>query len=551
MALLYGVYILIFEKEKMHRFNRFFLLFSLVFSLAVPAISIDSTPTAIREPLYEFEHSITNPESIPLINSSPKPTQTQEEQPFDYPNIVLYLMALVYVLIGTLFSYRLIRNMYLLMSKAKKERIVEYKGAKLVLVENQVAPHSFLGYMFIHEGSYNKGHLDKHIITHELAHIKQRHSIDILFVEILKVVFWFNPVLQYYKKAMQLNHEFLADQSVIDSTLGIANYQSLLLNQIDLANNPALASSLNYSLTKKRLTMMRKKTSRTKALLIQATIWPLLAMFVLVFSAKAEAQDQANTSGSELVDEALRLTLKESLTDEERKKLSNITKTLLETEKKVLKHKSGAKKVYSSVREIKNDEQRNYINLLRIYNAKNKEYATNPDPALLKELESIHPVLIVVYENLDSEWKKSLKLQPLALPGDESADKDIDKLPPPPPPVKLVASTQHDASIPATYENILAKYEKATKSYLNNGHTDEQLKELLKNLRTLQILYTRLDDRDKERLGIPPPPPPIKADQFARVKKQLDIELPPPPPPQKAEKKLDDKLPPPPPPRKS
>lgn len=93
----------------------------------------------------------------------------------------------------------------------KSHRKIDNVGYTLVLLKDDVLPFTFLNYFFVSQKQYNESALEPEILEHELAHIQQRHSCDILFIEILKCVFWFNPILVLYKKAIELNHEFLAD----------------------------------------------------------------------------------------------------------------------------------------------------------------------------------------------------------------------------------------------------------------------------------------------------------------------------------------------------
>jgi beta-lactamase regulating signal transducer with metallopeptidase domain len=85
-----------------------------------------------------------------------------------------------------------------------------------------------------------------------------KHSLDILLIETLKVLFWFNPIFIFYKKAIQLNHEFLADEKVVKSHNDVPFYQNLLISKANANPTYYLASNLNYSVTKKRLIMMTK-----------------------------------------------------------------------------------------------------------------------------------------------------------------------------------------------------------------------------------------------------------------------------------------------------
>lgn len=126
----------------------------------------------------------------------------------------------------------------------------------------------------------------ENIITHELIHLKQKHSIDLLIIEFLCIIQWFNPFVWMYKKAIKENHEFLADSKVINTGINLFSYQSLLIAQTVGLSGFVLTNSLNYSLTKKRLLMMTKKRSSKlnvlKSILLLCILIPLLGVYSFV-----------------------------------------------------------------------------------------------------------------------------------------------------------------------------------------------------------------------------------------------------------------------------
>ncbi len=124
---------------------------------------------------------------------------------------------------------------------------------------------------------------------HELAHVRQLHSLDVLFVELIQIIFWFNPLIYFYKQAIKLNHEYLADESVINTCKDIAAYQQMLLSKVS-SNHPTLASSLHFSLTKKRFIMMTKSNSPKKAFIKKFALIPLSMCIAVAFSTKIVAQ---------------------------------------------------------------------------------------------------------------------------------------------------------------------------------------------------------------------------------------------------------------------
>jgi beta-lactamase regulating signal transducer with metallopeptidase domain len=276
MLLLLLIYRLLLEREKMHRFNRFYLLFALIFSIAVPFISFTIYEEVIIAPF------IGTSEEMPVITAAQRVAT-----PVNY---LPYLLIGLYLTVTLLLAFRFLNNLMHFKKKMVANPTVNYKGATLVLLTEKAVPHTFLHYIFINRQEYEDGHIEEQLFTHELAHVNQKHTIDVLFIELLKTIFWFNPLLYFYKKAIQLNHEFLADESVLATTHNVISYQQLLLQKALPSANYQLASSLNFSLTKKRFTMMTKVKNKGKALLLQLSALPLLVGLVLFLCTETVAQ---------------------------------------------------------------------------------------------------------------------------------------------------------------------------------------------------------------------------------------------------------------------
>ena len=275
LFVLLAVYYLFFEKEKMHVFNRFYLLFSLVFSIVIPFININV--------IQEVPKPTVNPGNIQILQGS---ALVLEET--NYLAIGLWSF---YGLVTLILAIRFISNIIKISSKMKSNSPIDYKNAKLILVPEKTLPHTFLNTIFINETEYNNRQIEAELYTHELTHVTQKHTLDILFIEILKTVFWFNPIFIFYKKAIQLNHEFLADEKVVTSYNNVPFYQSLLLSKANENQTFYLASNLNYLITKKRLLMMTKTTSKTKALLKKAMLMPIRATLLFLLCTKVVAQE--------------------------------------------------------------------------------------------------------------------------------------------------------------------------------------------------------------------------------------------------------------------
>lgn len=199
------------------------------------------------------------------------------------------LLGFIYVLICVILLIRFVFNL------EKIIRLINNSGKdlnsfpRIVLSEEKILPYSFFQYIIVSKTEYEKGQIDKDLIIHEQAHCKQLHSIDILLIEIIKIFFWFHPLIWIIKKEIQLNHEYLADNKVLQ-TQSLKNYQNKLLNLVFRNNSTVLASNFNYSLTKKRLTMMAKNNSSTKCILRKISVIPLVLILAITLTFSQEKE---------------------------------------------------------------------------------------------------------------------------------------------------------------------------------------------------------------------------------------------------------------------
>ncbi|WP_430410144.1 M56 family metallopeptidase [Kordia sp.] len=285
LALILLVYKVLLERERMYKFNRYYLLFGLCFALIVPFITMEVTveiPVTESTNVINFEDA-NFAETIPLATETPEITT-------GIPVWILVLVSL-YVIGYLVFFFRFMNNIYQIFYKITRNAKAFYKKASLVLLKENILPHTFLHYIFIEKEAYETENIAEELYTHELAHVTQKHTIDIILIELIQIVFWFNPLLIFYKKAIQLNHEFLADDAVLKSNIQIPTYQQLLLDNASWNHNLYLASNLNFSVTKKRLQMMTKHTSKIRVWLFASFTIPIFIGALFLFSTKVIAHE--------------------------------------------------------------------------------------------------------------------------------------------------------------------------------------------------------------------------------------------------------------------
>ena len=288
-------YHLVLEREKMHEFNRYYLLGTILISLSIPLLTFEIIKIV---PVVEN----IKPISLDTITTTFTENSIQENViPLQEPtNYTPYILWLIYGLITSALITRFAINCFKLISKSKSNPIVKYKNANLVLVDEKTIPHTFLNLIYINFEDYNNRNIEDELYTHELVHVNQKHTLDILFIEFLKGIFWFNPLFIFYKKAIQLNHEFLADEEIVKTYNNVPFYQNLLLQKSSNVQTIYLASNLNYLVTKKRLIMMTKSTSQTIATIKKIAIIPILTGLVYFFCIEIVAQEKISSGKSEI-----------------------------------------------------------------------------------------------------------------------------------------------------------------------------------------------------------------------------------------------------------
>jgi biopolymer transport protein ExbD len=133
---------------------------------------------------------------------------------------------------------------------------------------------------------YESHHIPKEVMLHEETHAKQLHSLDVIILELLQIAFWFHPLVYILKHHVKLNHEFLADQAVLKQGVNTKTYQNILLQFSSNTQDYQFSSAINYSSIKKRFTVMKTQTSKTRVWLSTLLVLPIIAILFYSFAEK-------------------------------------------------------------------------------------------------------------------------------------------------------------------------------------------------------------------------------------------------------------------------
>ncbi|WP_226063671.1 M56 family metallopeptidase [Kaistella polysaccharea] len=272
-SFLIGLYFLFLERERTFKFNRFFLLTSLIFSYCIPVISI---PALFPE---KTKGSLIFGETSAVLN--PVTSTFSEPRFFENYWLIIYFAISGLLLLKFIYSVFKIRQL-------RGEKII-YKNQKVIVADHITVPFSFLNTVFLPSKYLKNSQVQLQIFLHEKCHVDQKHSVDLLLLEFLKVFSWFNPALFFYKKAMIGNHEFLADDYVLQNNFDLKNYQKIILYEIEGSQKFNLTHQFNFNNTKKRFIMMTTKNSRLTGIKKFALLL-VLALLFLLFTKKIDAQ---------------------------------------------------------------------------------------------------------------------------------------------------------------------------------------------------------------------------------------------------------------------
>lgn len=271
------IFEIFFKKETFFKANRFYLLGSIVLSLLIPLLKIPVKENVQKQTIFQMKE-------IVVSNANFIEKELEITSSFSLIAILYGIGILVFL---TLFVIKLF-NIF----QVKRNTLMEIiNNVEVFRIKNSNQAFSFFNYIFIGEKNVNI----ETILKHEKVHKKQLHSLDLLFLEILKIVFWFNPIIYIYQKRIVEIHEFEADSKSISENK--SSYYETLICQIFEVNSISLTNNFyNQSLIKKRLVMLQKSKSKKTGMMKYLVVIPMVVFSMVIFSTKAMAQEKVKTT---------------------------------------------------------------------------------------------------------------------------------------------------------------------------------------------------------------------------------------------------------------
>lgn len=279
LTIFYGCYALFLRRETFFNCNRWFLVLGLLTSILLPLFVI---------PIY-VQIPSTSHENFKMVATTIQNTP----ETLELTSVLMY----IYAAITTFFLGRMIIQLCSLIVLIKKHDKKKTGPYSFIQTQQNTAPFSFFRWIVYNPEQFNRQELQL-IINHEKVHAKQMHSVDVLLTDIISALFWFNPFVWLYRKALKQNLEFIADYNTQKATDCEERYQKLLLKTSLPQENLIFINTFYNSTIKKRIVMLHKSKSNLMNTWKYTIIVPILIVFAMTFNTKTIAQTSDQISAS-------------------------------------------------------------------------------------------------------------------------------------------------------------------------------------------------------------------------------------------------------------
>lgn len=311
LTILFLVYLVLLKKETYFQFNRIYLISIIFFSALLPFmhfnfnindhIKYESYFNKINKIKTSYEHVIglADVEELNISNNITDQynveqnksesnifsiqTLTKNKKPKSSKWSITNIIIIIYSIGASLLLFRFILFLIRINKTLRFGNHEKKENYTLVKVQQSIAPFSFFKFIFINKDDLDSNNINQ-IIAHEKIHVKQGHTIDLILIQLLCILHWYNPLVWFLLKAIKTNHEFIADSEVLSNGYNTLEYQELLLNQFISFPTIKIVNNLNLTSIKDRIKMMNKFKSNKLAKLKPILIIPFALFVFLLFS---------------------------------------------------------------------------------------------------------------------------------------------------------------------------------------------------------------------------------------------------------------------------
>jgi len=269
IAVFYIFWRLLVANETWHRLNRIVLLSTAVASFVLPLCVITIHQTVEVIPTATEQMSTMVPAELSEV--APVMTEAETEQPINWQ----LLLTLIYIIGVVVVLSKILLSLWRLHRMAAESEIHSLSdGRRIAVCEKISTPFSWWNTVFMNHDDYEKG--ETALLTHELEHLRLHHSADVVLVELLTALQWFNPAMWMLRADLRTIHEYEADQQVLSHGFNDIQYLQLLIRKAAVQSGYSLANGISNSTLKNRVTMIMKTKSNRNS------VWKLLALLPII-----------------------------------------------------------------------------------------------------------------------------------------------------------------------------------------------------------------------------------------------------------------------------
>ncbi len=281
-------YDLLLKKETFFQWNRIYLLATFALSFLLPWIKLEMLRTTMPEKLGGVTIFLTQLDGVVMTPHGPE-SSFWATVPWYY-----WVLGVGSALSALWFGYKLLQILKL----KRKGKVVRYPDFVKVTVQKSSLAFSFFRHIFL--GAEIQKEKEAKIIAHELVHVKQKHTLDLLFFELARIVFWFNPLVYVYQARVAELHEFIADAHAVKGNKR-EHFEMLLSEAFKTQHISFVNQFFNKSLIKKRIVMLQKKRSKAVWQLKYVLLLPLVLGMLIYTSCESENESKAEEVGEEMI----------------------------------------------------------------------------------------------------------------------------------------------------------------------------------------------------------------------------------------------------------
>jgi beta-lactamase regulating signal transducer with metallopeptidase domain len=283
-AVLLGYYFIALRNKVYHQYNRIYLLLSVIASWLIPALSFNFLVEehAVSTPIYKVINYASNygNANTAQTNSAELNTETSFLSMENIAYAIFCIVCLYFLMV-------LLASFYKIYSLKKKYKAHHLDHCTIYLTNEKYTPYSFLDIIFWNKQIDLSSKLGQQILQHELVHVREKHSLDKIFIQVNLIIGWFNPFFWLVKAELEMIHEFIADEKSIPNA-DVSEFASMILSVNEVNKHLPLTNPFFFSPIKRRLQMLTKQKSLRFSYLQRVLALPVFVILVVLLSLKSK-----------------------------------------------------------------------------------------------------------------------------------------------------------------------------------------------------------------------------------------------------------------------